>query len=143
MCRRPALPIGHARVAEWRRRAFTGCSTRQPYAKPMSMSARCGFLAFACLLAAPSAAWSEPAQKMKKHPNADHRDAHEARIQGRILPLREIERRVVPQMRGSQYIGFDFDAGTSVYTMKFLRGGNVIWVEVDGRSGQVIGRSGN
>ena len=65
-----------------------------------------------------------------------------ARRDGRLLPLREIEARVVPTMQGAQYIGVDFDAGTGVYTLKFLRDGVVIWVDVDGRSGQVIGRTG-
>ncbi len=62
---------------------------------------------------------------------------------GRILPLREIERRVVPGMAGAQYIGFDFDSRRGIYTLKFLRNGTVIWVDVDGHSGQIIGRSGN
>jgi hypothetical protein len=77
-----------------------------------------------------------------QHNRADQNAAREAREQGRILPLREIERRVVPQMRGAQYIGFDFDSGAAVYTLKFLRDGIVIWVSVDGRSGAVIGRTG-
>jgi len=62
---------------------------------------------------------------------------------GRLLPLREIERRVVPTMTGAQYLGFDFDPGSGIYTLKFLRNGNVIWVEVDGHSGAILGRSGN
>ena len=61
---------------------------------------------------------------------------------GRILPLKEIERRVLPTMAGAQYLGVEFDADTAVYTLKFLRDGAVIWVEVDGRSGQVVGRTG-
>lgn len=68
--------------------------------------------------------------------------AFEQRREGRILPLREIEGRVVPGMRGAEYIGFDFDGSEGVYTLKFLREGRVIWVEVDGRSGQVLGRTG-
>ncbi len=71
---------------------------------------------------------------------ADQNAASEAARAGRILSLREIEGRVVPRMRGAQYIGFDFDSGTAVYTLKFLRDGHVIWVAVDGRSGNVIGR---
>jgi hypothetical protein len=63
--------------------------------------------------------------------------AFEQRREGRILPLREIE-----GMRGAEYIGFDFDGSDGVYTLKFLRDGRVIWVEVDGRSGQVLGRTG-
>jgi hypothetical protein len=79
----------------------------------------------------------------QSRPRSDQDAALEARMQGRILPVREIERRVVPQMRGSQYLGFDFDAGTRVYTLKFMRDGNVVWVHVDGASGRVVGRSGN
>jgi len=76
---------------------------------------------------------------------AQHRDqqrAWDATRRGELLPSREIERRVVPTMRGAQYLGFDFDGESSIYTLKFLRDGNVIWVEVDGRSGAVLGRTG-
>lgn len=69
-------------------------------------------------------------------------EAYDARRDGRILPLREIERRVVPQMGGAQYLGVELDAQSGVYTLKFLRGGAVIWVDVDGRSGQIIRRMG-
>jgi|UniRef100_UPI0035CA7BB8 hypothetical protein len=73
----------------------------------------------------------------------DQREAWRARKEGRILPLRDIEGRVLPTMRGSQYLGFDFDGERGIYTLKFLRDGKVIWVEVDGRSGQILGRTGN
>ncbi|WP_246617129.1 hypothetical protein [Sphingomonas yunnanensis] len=69
--------------------------------------------------------------------------ALQARRAGKILPLPEIERRVLPTMKGAQYIGVDLEMPSGVYTLKFLRDGNVIWVDVDGRSGQVIGRTGN
>ena len=68
--------------------------------------------------------------------------AYDARRDGRILPLREIERRVVPTMAGAQYLGVDFDAEGGIYTLKFLRNGQVIWVDVDGHSGQIIRRMG-
>ena len=45
-------------------------------------------------------------------------------------------------MKDAQYIGFDFEMPSAIYTLKFLKDGNVIWVDVDGRSGQVIGRTG-
>ncbi|NTS63894.1 hypothetical protein HRV97_01800 [Sphingomonas sp. HHU CXW] len=61
---------------------------------------------------------------------------------GKLLPLKEIERRVIPTMKGAQYIGFNLDTDSAVYTLKFLRDGEVIWVDVDGRSGQVLGRTG-
>jgi len=67
--------------------------------------------------------------------------ALDARRAGRLLPLREIERRVIPTMPGAQYLGFDFDGGSALYTLKFLRDGTVIWVDVDGRTGQIVGRT--
>jgi uncharacterized membrane protein YkoI len=80
-----------------------------------------------------------PAEAQRR---VDQRQAFEARREGRLLPLREIERRVVPTMRGAQYIGFDFDSASAIYTLKFLRDGTVIWVDVDGQTGQVLGRTG-
>ena len=87
------------------------------------------------LLAAPSA--PDPGQR-----HGDQAEAWEQSRHGRILPYKEIERRVVPQMPGARYLGFELDAASAVYTLKFLRDGNVIWVDVNGRSGQIIGRTG-
>lgn len=88
------------------------------------------------ILAAAAPAAGEPQKR------ADQMQAFDARRRGAMLPIREIERRVVPTMNGAEYLGFEFDAGNSIYTLKFLRDGTVIWVDVDGRSGQVIGRTG-
>jgi uncharacterized membrane protein YkoI len=101
-----------------------------PYATAMKMIA---LMLLADVLAPASAA-------PQRHD--DQRSAFEQRREGRLLPLREIERRVVPMVKGGQYIGMEFDGTAGIYTLKFLRDGRVIWVEVDGRSGQVIGRSG-
>lgn len=73
----------------------------------------------------------------------DQQDAWRARREGRMLPLREIEARVTATMRGAQYLGSSYDGESGIYTLKFLRDGTVIWVEVDGRSGQILGRTGN
>ncbi len=69
--------------------------------------------------------------------------AYEATREGRILSPRIIESRVIPTMKEYQYLGFDLDFGSGIYTLKFLRDGTVVWVEVDGRSGQILGRTGN
>ncbi|WP_419809805.1 hypothetical protein [Sphingomonas sp.] len=82
------------------------------------------------------------ALQVSSHHRGDQWRVFEQRREGRILPLREIEGRVVPTMRGADYLGFEFDGASAVYTLKFLRDGAVIWVEVDGRSGQIIGRTG-
>ena len=92
-----------------------------------------------CLLAAAPAV-GEPAPPQRR---GDQVEAFEARRKGKILPLREIERRIVPQMRGAQYLGVELESYTGIYTLKFLRDGTVIWVEVDGASGRIIGRTGN
>ncbi len=88
------------------------------------------------LLMAMATPVAEPAQ------SRDQDAALAARRQGRTLPLSEIQRRVVPSVKDAKYLGFDFDSASAVYTLKFLRDGSLIWVMVDGRSGNVIGRSG-
>lgn len=89
------------------------------------------------LLVAPLAAPAQPGEQPR-----DNLAAWKALRDGRILPIKEIEKRVIPTMKDAQYIGFDFELPSAVYTLKFLRNGEVIWVDVDGRSGQVIGRTG-
>ena len=68
--------------------------------------------------------------------------AFRLRETGKILPARAIEARVVPQMASMSYLGFEFDARTSVYRLKFMDGRRVVWVDVDGETGRVLGRSG-
>lgn len=111
---------------------------------PMKMPA----VLFLSLLAAPALvpvafgpATAEPAPPPQRR--GDQVEAFEARRKGKILPLREIERRIVPQMRGAQYLGVELESYSGIYTLKFLRDGTVIWVEVDGASGRIIGRTGN
>lgn len=63
---------------------------------------------------------------------------------GAVRSLRSIEERVVPGMkaRGADYIGAEYDGQSARYRLKFMRGQSVIWVDVDGRSGSVIGKAG-
>jgi hypothetical protein len=72
----------------------------------------------------------------------DQDRALEARQAGRIMPLHEIEARIIAQMPGCEYLGPEFDANSGVYRLKFMRGPRVIFVDVDGRDGRIIGRSG-
>ncbi len=89
------------------------------------------------LAAAPAVAQAPDPQR-----RSDQERAYDARRRGDLLPNKVIEARVVPQMRGYEYIGFDLDFSSGVYTLKFLRDGTVVWVDVDGRTGQIIGRTG-
>ena len=61
---------------------------------------------------------------------------------GNVLPLREIEGRILPRMRGFQYLGPAYDSTAMAYRLKFLRGSQVVYVDVDARTGAVIGKSG-
>lgn len=60
---------------------------------------------------------------------------------GTQLSLREIERRVLPQMQGSEYLGPAYDSVARAYRLKFIREGRVTYVDVDARSGRIISRS--
>lgn len=57
---------------------------------------------------------------------------------GREMTPREIEQRIVPQMRGSDYLGFEYDPGAGAYRLKFLKDGQVTWVDADARTGRVL-----
>jgi hypothetical protein len=60
---------------------------------------------------------------------------------GNVRSLREIERRVLPAMPGMEYLGPEYDPAAMVYRLKFIRNGRVTFVDVDARSGTIIGQS--
>ncbi|WP_406701410.1 hypothetical protein [Sphingomonas caeni] len=97
---------------------------------------------FACLSALALTAAGARMPDRYGHQDGGQEAASRGRQQNQLLPVREIERRVKPMMGDAQYLGFLFDPQTSVYTLKFLRNGSVIWVDVDGRSGRIIRRTG-
>ena len=84
-------------------------------------------LAAACGLAAPVAAGAL---------QREQDSAYRATQQGQILPLPQIRARIT--VRGAQFIGAEFDGRT--YRLKYMRGADVIWIDVDARTGRVIGR---
>jgi hypothetical protein len=96
--------------------------------------------AFLIVLTAASAAASAPAMAGPRE--RDQESAFRGTQAGRIIPLRQIEGRIVPQMRGFAYLGPEFYAEIGRYRLKFLRGQRVVWIDVDARTGEVIGRSG-
>ncbi|AKM06785.1 PepSY domain-containing protein [Pelagerythrobacter marensis] len=71
----------------------------------------------------------------------DQSDARREMRAGNQLRLADIERRVVPTMRDSEYIGPAYDSTAKVYRLKFIRDGRVIFVDVDARTGRVVRRS--
>ncbi|MFL6723000.1 MAG: hypothetical protein ACJ8FC_02480 [Sphingomicrobium sp.] len=72
------------------------------------------------------------------------RDQDRAYIQkqrGQSMPLPQIERRVLPRMGGADYLGPEMRGQT--LRMKFMDQGKVIWVDVDPRTGRILGKSGH
>lgn len=57
---------------------------------------------------------------------------------GKVKSLREIEANIVPRMRGMQYLGPEYDSSAQVYRLKFIDGNRVIFVDIDGRNGNVL-----
>lgn len=70
-------------------------------------------------------------------------EVYAARQAGQAMSLREIEQRVVPRMAGFNYLGPEYDPNTSSYRLKFMRAGSVVWLDVDARTGAIIGRAGD
>jgi uncharacterized membrane protein YkoI len=66
--------------------------------------------------------------------------AWRATREGHIMPLRVIEAIVVPRMSGADYLGPEL-IGADRYRLKFIRDGQVIWIDVDARTGRIAGRS--
>ncbi|HKR90912.1 hypothetical protein [Novosphingobium sp.] len=60
---------------------------------------------------------------------------------GNILSIRRIEQIVLPRMAGKQYLGPDYDAAAMAYRLKFIQDGKVYFVDVDARSGRIIGQT--
>ena len=106
---------------------------RGPYARPMRMLMNLVFCAVLTAAAGPAVGFSRDHQQ----------DRRMMRISApQNLPIKEIERRVIPMMGDATYLGFLWDAATNIYTLKFLRNGSVIWVDVDARTGRIVRRSG-
>ena len=91
---------------------------------------------FALALAGPAVATGGQDQS-----RSDQGEARKEMQAGNVLSLREIERRVLPQMQGSEYLGPAYDSIARAYRLKFIKDGRVTYVDVDARTGRIIGRS--
>lgn len=91
------------------------------------------------LLLATGLALSAPAdaqRRLNATRGGEQDAAYRANQQGEILSLQEVRSRV--RVPGADYIGVEFDG--RIYRLKFMRGAEVIWVDVDARTGRVVGR---
>ena len=92
---------------------------------------------FASIVAAAlvSGALAVPAAAQSRGDQASARQEMKA---GREMSPREIERRVLPQMRGHDYLSFEYDSDSSAYRLKFIKEGQVVWVDVDARTARIL-----
>ncbi len=82
-------------------------------------------------------ACAAPAAAQRLNATRGEQDAaYRATNQGEILPLAQIRARI--NVPGAQFIGVEFDG--RVYRLKFMRGSEMIWIDVDARTGRVVGR---
>jgi hypothetical protein len=85
---------------------------------------------------------ASPALAQQKR--GDQESARKEMRAGNVLTLREIERMVVPRIerRGGnlEYLTPEFDEAARAYRLKFIDNsrGQVIWVDVDGRTGKIL-----
>jgi len=73
----------------------------------------------------------------------DQGEARKEMRAGNVLPLREIERRVVSPLKaqGHEYLGPAYDSTAMAYRLKFIKDGRVSFVDVDARTGRILQRS--
>ena len=82
-----------------------------------------------------------PAAPLLAEPGQEQGEVRRDLRSGQVRSLREIERKVMPTMRGHQYLGPEYDPVALAYRLKFIRDGRVTFVDVDARSGDVINHS--
>jgi uncharacterized membrane protein YkoI len=73
-------------------------------------------------------------------PKADQQQARKQMRDGKVMSLRQIEAIILPQMRGMEYLGPEYFEDTNIYRLKFIDNGDVIFVDVDARSGAIVRR---
>ncbi|WP_420853300.1 hypothetical protein [Sphingobium estronivorans] len=70
----------------------------------------------------------------------DEQDAaRRAMLDGQVMPFSVIKRRVDAAMGGATYLGSEFNPSSNRYRLKYVKDGKVVWVDADGRTGDIIG----
>ena len=55
------------------------------------------------------------------------------------MPFAVIKRRMEGEMGDATYLGSEFHETSNRYRLKYVRDGRVVWVDVDGRTGDIMG----
>lgn len=87
------------------------------------------------------ALWVAPASAQDQQARGEQGEARREAQAGNIMRSGEIEARILPTMRDAEYLGFAYDSTARAYRLKFIKDGRVTYVDVDARTGRIIGRS--
>lgn len=118
------------------RALFTGCSMLLRYAKPMSMILKSA-TTLALVLAAIASLHAPSADARGRKDEQDA--ARRALLDGQVMPFAIIKRRVESEMGDATYLGSEFMRESNRYRLKYVKDGKVVWVDVDGRTGDITG----
>lgn len=91
----------------------------------------------AALTAALALAVASPADAGNRRDEQDA--ARRAMLDGQVMPFSLIKRRVDAAVDGASYVGSEFNPATNRYRLKYVKDGKVVWVDADGRTGDIIG----
>ncbi|QPI74161.1 hypothetical protein IZV00_06925 [Sphingobium sp. Cam5-1] len=90
-----------------------------------------GMTAIAAMVAIPS--YAEAGQR------GEQDAARRAMLDGQTMPFSLIKRRVDAAMGGATYLGAEFNPSSNRYRLKYVKDGKVVWVDADGRTGDITG----
>ena len=115
---------------------FTACSKAMTYDTSMTMFYR---LLLICLVGLPAYGAVSVPHAAALGPRDEQDAARRAMLEGRVMPFALIKRRMENEMGDATYLGSEFHENSNRYRLKYVREGRVVWVDVDGRTGQVTG----
>lgn len=118
--------------------AFTACSRGGIYDTSMTMIHR---LFLSCLMGLSISGTVAVPDAVARGPKDEQDAARRAMLEGRVMPFAVIKRRMEGQMGDATYLGSEFHENSNQYRLKYVRDGRVVWVDVDGRTGEVRGRA--
>jgi len=126
---------------------FTACSMAASYAMTMKMMTRIALAGTIGLLMTGSAAFPDASARDRdgdrpegrSGPGGEQDAARRAMLDGRVMPFSVIKRRTEREMGDATYLGSEFHKQSNRYRLKYVRDGRVVWVDVDGRTGDIAG----
>lgn len=124
---------------------FTACSMAASYAMSMKMTTR---IALAGAIGLMMTGAASPLDAFARGPDGsgerggrgrEQDAARRAMLDGRVMPFSVIKKRMEREMGDATYLGSEFHTQSNRYRLKYVREGRVVWVDVDGRTGDIAG----